>query len=230
MDANAAALRPEVDAIKKVKPLARGLSHVIAFIFSLFSGILLVYLARPGTPTLAAGIYALSVSGLFGISALYHRPFWQPHARARLRRIDHAAIYLLIAGTYTPIAMVAMDADVGRRLLLIAWIGAALGLTKSLAWSHAPRWITATLYVLMGWLAIGEWSALSAKLASPGVTLLLAGGFLYTVGAVIYARKRPDPWPATFGYHEVFHILVILAAACHFAMIARIVISFRGPF
>lgn len=210
---------------RKVKPALRGVSHEVAFYTSLALGTILALWARPGKPLLAAVIYAASVTTLFGISALYHRPNWLPAARARLRRFDHAAIYLLIAGTYTPMGLVALEPDAGRRLLLLAWGGAGLGVGKSLIWPHAPRFITAGLYVLLGWLAMSEWSALAASLGVAGVVLLLLGGVLYTVGALIYARKRPDPWPATFGYHEIFHVLVILAACCHFTMVARVVVA-----
>lgn len=205
------------------KPVWRGVSHQWAFFLSLLGGGTMLALAPPGRAAIAVGIYVASVAGLFGCSALYHRPNWQPGTRAWLRRIDHSAIYTLIAGTYTPVAMLALPESQGQRLLWVAWIGAALGIVKSMAWAHAPKPISAALFVLMGWLVIGEWSSVSAAIGPRGVALLAIGGVCYTSGAVIYAKRKPDPWPKTFGYHEIFHVLVIVAALAHCAMVAGIV-------
>ena len=207
----------------RVKPKLRGLSHHLAFYVSLLAGGLLVAWAPPGLATQAAAIYALSVATLLGASALYHRPHWDPLPRARLRRVDHAAIYLLIAGTYTPVALLAVPPDAGHQLLTLVWSAAALGIAKSLLWPKAPKPLSALLYVAMGWLVVAQWSAVAHGLGPIGLELMLGGGVLYTTGALIYARRRPDPWPAVFGYHEIFHALVVLAAACHFAVIVRVV-------
>lgn len=203
----------------RVKPRLRGVSHELTFYFGLAGAVALIGAAPPGRATVAAAIYALSFVTLFGISALYHRPMWAPAARARLRRLDHSAIYLLIAGTYTPVALLAVPPDVGTRLLLVVWIGAGLGVLQSVAWSHAPRPLRAALYVLLGWAVVGEWSAVSAGLGTGGIALLAAGGGLYSLGAVVYATRRPDPAPAVFGYHEVFHLLVVAAAGCHAGLV-----------
>jgi hemolysin III len=202
------------------KPRLRGVSHEIAFYVSLASGLWLVLAAPEGASSVAMTIYALSVTTLFGVSALYHRRTWLPVPRARMRRLDHAAIFLLIAGTYTPITTLAMDGS----LLVPVWTGAGFGIVKSLLWVHAPRWLNTALYVGLGWLLAFDWAGMSAGLGEPGATLLLAGGVLYSVGALIYASRRPDPAPLTFGYHEIFHLLVVFAAVCHFTAIATLVL------
>lgn len=206
-----------------LKPRLRGVSHQIAFFASLLSGVTMVALAPAGKAALAVAVHALSVSALFGASALYHRPNWQPSTRAWLRRLDHSAIYLLIAGTYTPVALLALPEARGVRLLAMAWVGAVLGMVKSLAWVHAPKPLSALLYVVLGWLVVSEWRGVAAGLGPTGLGLMAAGGVCYTVGAVIYARRWPDPWPRLFGYHEIFHALVIVAALCHLAMVAGLV-------
>jgi hemolysin III len=202
------------------KPRLRGVSHEIAFYLSLVSGLWLFLAAPAGRSSVAVAIYGLSVTALFGISALYHRRNWLPEPRARMRRLDHAAIFLLIAGTYTPITALAMDGS----LLLPVWVGASVGIVKSLLWAHAPRWLTTGLYVGLGWLLAFDWASMSAGVGEPGATLLLSGGVLYSVGAVIYASRRPDPAPLTFGYHEIFHLLVVFAAVCHFIAVTDVVL------
>ncbi len=214
-----------IDAVPapRKKPRLRGVSHEIAFYVSILAGCVLTAWARPGKPSLAAMIYTGCVTVLFGASALYHRPNWLPATRAMLRRVDHAAIYLLIAGTYTPVALLAVPGDAGMRLLALAWGGAVLGVGKSLLWPNAPKPVSAALYVLMGWLVVAEWSAVARGLGTVGLGLLLVGGVLYTAGAIIYAKRRPDPSPGVFGYHEIFHALVVAAAGLHFAAVARVV-------
>jgi len=209
----------------RVKPLLRGVSHEIAFYVTLIAGPLLFAFAPAGRAAWAAVAYAVCLSALFGASALYHRPHWQPRARARMRRVDHAAIYLLIAGTYTPIAALAVSGAAGARLLWLAWGGAVLGIAKSLLWPQAPRALTAAIYVALGWLFVAEGGAVARGLGAAGLALLLGGGALYTAGAVIYARRCPDPAPRVFGYHEIFHALVVAAAMLHFGAVARLVIS-----
>ncbi len=185
----------------------------------LVAGPILTYQQPAGVRTWAMGVYLSCLTALFGISAAYHRPTWQPKARAWMRRLDHAGIYLQIAGTYTPICLLAIGGEAGRRLLWLGWIGAAVGIVKSLFWVHAPKPLSALLYVGLGWLVVGEWTALRAALSLQNLVLLFAGGVMYTLGAAIYSLKRPDPWPATFGYHEIFHTLVVAAAACHFGIV-----------
>ncbi|MSP92390.1 MAG: hemolysin III [Myxococcales bacterium] len=201
----------------------RGVSHAIGVFIALCAGVALVQAARTGAPATGAATYVTTLCVLLGVSALYHVPHWQPGSRAWLRRADHAAIFILIAGTYTPIALTLADAAAGRRLLWLAWLGAGMGAMKSLFWAHAPKPLTALLAVVLGWLVAGEWRSVVATLGTRGMALMLAGGAMYTTGALIYARKRPDPLPTVFGYHEIFHALVLGASVCHFWMVARVV-------
>lgn len=216
-------MTPDSPVPARQKPLLRGVSHQLAFYVALVAGGALTALAPAGRPTLAAAVYSTCLAGMLGISAAYHRPTWNPVQRQRMRRLDHAGIYLQIAGTYTPICMLAVPAPAGDRLLGLVWAGALLGIVKSVLWVHAPKPLSALLYVLLGWAVVAEWSAVRAGIHDRGVTLLLVGGVLYTLGAVIYARKGPDPWPTVFGYHEIFHVLVILAAACHYAVVLPLI-------
>jgi hemolysin III len=182
----------------------------------------------PSAPArLAALVYGLSLVAMFGVSALYHRPTWQPAARARMRRLDHATIFLLIAGTFTPFAVLGLEGRETTTLLCIAWGGALLGLLQALFWVHAPKPLTALLYLAMGWAISPYFGALRAALGNAPLGLLLAGGVAYSLGALVYALRRPDPFPRTFGYHEVFHALVIVASVCHFAAVLGLVV--RAP-
>lgn len=210
-------------AAPKPKPRLRGVSHEIACYVAVVASAVLIAAAPSGLPTLAATVYGICLSALFAISAAYHRPTWQPQARQRMRRLDHAGIFFQIAGTYTPICLLAVGGEPGQRTFLLIWAGAALGVVKSLLWVHAPKPLTALLYVLLSWGAVSEWTVVSAAIGPQGVALLLVGGVLYTVGALVYAVRRPDPVPHVFGYHEVFHVLVVAAAACHFALVYRVV-------
>jgi hemolysin III len=212
----------------RVKPRLRGVSHEITFYMGLLGAALLVSLAPAGRATWAALVYGLSFVTLFGISALYHRPMWQPKPRKLMRRLDHSGIYLLIAGTYTPVTLLALDPAVGDRLLAVVWIGAGLGIVQAVLKPDLPRKYTAGLYVLLGWALVSEWSAVVAGIGTSGVALLLGGGLLYSVGALIYATKRPDPWPRVFGYHEIFHLLVIGAACAHATLVVRLTFGFAG--
>ncbi len=173
--------------------------------------------------TLAITVYSLSVIALFGISALYHRPQWSTVARMWMRRLDHSAIFIMIAGTGTPLCLLAMPEPFGRNLLIILWAAAAVGITQSLFWVKAPKIVSAMLYIIMGWLALPYLPQMSAALGSTSVDLIIAGGIIYSIGALIYAFKRPDPLPHIFGYHEIFHLLVIVAAAVHFVVIAKLI-------
>ncbi len=203
----------------RVKPSLRGVMHQVTFLICLVAAPILTLQQPPGVRTWAIGVYTGCLTALFGISAAYHRPTWQPAARARMRRLDHAGIYLQIAGTYTPMCLLAIGGETGRRLLWLVWLGAAAGVVKSLLWVHAPKPLSALLYVGLGWLVVSEWPTLRAVLSTRDLALLFAGGVLYTLGAVIYSLKRPDPVPKVFGYHEIFHTLVVAAAICHFVMI-----------
>lgn len=202
----------------RVKPSLRGVSHQVAFGVTLVAGMFLVLRAPNVTARISTAIYIASVATLFGISALYHRPTWSVIARARMRRFDHSAIFVLIAGTYTPMALT-LPAASANRMLTVAWIGAALGIVRALFWVKAPKWLVAALALAMGWLAILYFPAIREVTSTWVVIWMVAGGVAYSIGAVIYAMRRPDPWPRTFGYHEIFHALVIVGAACHFAAV-----------
>lgn len=204
------------------KPLLRGVSHHVAFYVALVATALLVASAPSTRAALACVVYGASLSTLFGVSALYHRPDWSPARRQLMRRLDHSAIFLLIAGTYTPLFWL-LDPSPSHRPLWMVWIGAALGVAKSLVWPHAPKALTALLCVVLGWVVVGDVVRLAPAMGAVTVGLLVAGGVVYTVGALVYARKRPDPVPTVFGYHEVFHALVIVASICTFVHVVRVV-------
>jgi hemolysin III len=209
------------DAIAAVKPRLRGVSHEWAFFVSLFLGAGLIIAADTPRATLAVAIYAVSLSALFGTSALYHRVDWRrPNARRWMRRLDHTMIFLLIAGTYTPFALLVLDGAFATAILVAVWAGALAGTIVEMIWIEAPKWVTAIIYLSLGWVAIVVFPELWQELGVGGALLVAAGGLLYTLGAVVYATQRPDPNPAVFGYHEVFHLFVIAAAAVQFAAIA----------
>jgi len=202
-----------------LKPRLRGVLHQWACAASVVFGVLVVAFADDGRERVAAGIYAASVTGLFGASALYHRVTWRPSVRRWMRRLDHAMIFVLIAGTYTPFALLAFDDGIGRTLLIAVWSGAAGGVSLKLLWIDAPKWLGVLVYVALGWIAVWTFPALAAALGAIPTVLVGLGGLLYTAGAVIYATRRPDPAPAVFGYHEVFHLLVVIAAALQYAVV-----------
>lgn len=204
------------------RPTLRGVSHQIAAFTWPLLGLALFAGLEDRTAVVATAIYTASATALFGISALYHRITWSPPARRRMRRLDHAAIFLLIAGTYTPICALGMGLEQATLPLTIVWIGAALGVLKTLLWVDAPKWLVAVLAVAVGWAPVVRPQALFDALEGTGVALLIGGGVLFTLGAITYARKRPDPWPRVFGYHEIFHLLVVVAAACHLILIVRL--------
>jgi hemolysin III len=202
-----------------VRPRFRGVSHMYAFFGSLIAGVVLILLAPTDRATAAAAIYAASVSGLFGASALYHRITWRPAARRWMRRLDHSMIFVLIAGTYTPFALLLLHGTLSTVVLAIVWGGALGGVVMKLAWVDAPKWLMSAVYVALGWVGAATIPQLISRGGVGAVVLLGVGGVLYTAGAVIYALRRPDPSPKVFGYHEIFHVLVIAAAATHYAAV-----------
>jgi hemolysin III len=209
------------DAIAAVKPRLRGVSHEWAFFVSLVLGTGLIIAADTAKATLAVAIYAVSLSALFGTSALYHRVNWQsPGARRWMRRLDHTMIFFLIAGTYTPFALLVLHGTLATAILIAVWVGALAGAIVEMIWIEAPKWVTSIIYLSLGWVAVAAFPELWSNLGVAGTLLVAAGGLLYTVGAVVYATQRPDPNPAVFGYHEVFHLFVIIAAAAQFAAVA----------
>jgi hemolysin III len=209
------------DAIAAVKPRLRGVSHEWAFFVSLVLGAGLIVAAETPQATIAVAIYAVSLSALLGTSALYHRVNWtRPDVRRWMRRIDHSMIFFLIAGTYTPFALLALDGPLADAILLVVWIGAIAGAVVEMVWIEHPKWVAALIYMSLGWVAAVAFPGLWDEIGLAGTLLVAAGGLLYTAGAVVYATQRPDPNPKVFGYHEIFHLLVIAAAAAHFAAVA----------
>ncbi len=207
-----------------VKPKLRGVSHQYAFFVSLACGVALILAASDGRARLAASIYAAAVSALFGTSALYHRVTWRPNARRWMRRLDHSMIFVLIAGTYTPVALIALKGSLATTILIVLWAGALGGVVFKLLWIDGPKWVFAAVYVALGLVSAAVFGELPSAIGWLGVAGLALGGLLYVVGAIVYASERPNPWPKVFGYHEIFHALVIAAAALQYAVIAFAVI------
>jgi hemolysin III len=206
------------------KPRLRGVLHQYSFFVSVVGGLVLVLAASSGLAQIASAVYAAALAGLFGVSALYHRLSWRPRAHGWMRRLDHAMIFLLIAGTYTPMALLALPGTVGPLLLTIVWAATIAGIVFSLVWITAPRWVSVVLYVLLGWLAVVALPDLVGHVSLTTLLLFGLGGMVYSAGALVYATGRPDPAPTVFGYHEVFHALTIAAAAMHFAAVASVVL------
>jgi hemolysin III len=195
----------------------------VAFFVAIVAGAALVLRARSTPAAVAATVFAVSLALLFGTSALYHRVNWTVAQRKRMRRLDHAAIFLLIAGGYTPLFALVPSTGGGHGALWAIWVGAGLGVVKSLFWADAPKWITALLCVALGWMVTGQVVDRVAVVGSLTIGLLVACGVIYSAGALVYALRRPDPAPKVFGYHEVFHALVIVASGCLFAHVALVI-------
>ena len=209
------------DAIAAVKPKLRGVSHEWAFFVSLVLGAALIVAAKTPKATLAVAIYAVSLSALLGTSALYHRVNWErPNVRRWMRRLDHSMIFFLIAGTYTPFALLVLNGWLSEAILVVVWTGAIAGAIVEMVWIDHPKWVAALIYLALGWVAVVAFPGLWDEMGVAGTLLVAAGGLLYTAGAIVYATQRPNPSPRVFGYHEVFHALVIFAAAAQFAAIA----------
>jgi hemolysin III len=199
--------------VAAVKPRLRGVFHQWAFFAAVAAGVVLVVLADGLRERLATWVYAAALAAMFGASAVYHRVDWRtPARRAWARRLDHSTIFLFIAGTYTPFALLAFEGVLAPVVLVAVWSGAVLGLAVNLCWIDAPKWIGAIAYLAVGWVGVAA------------AVLVLVGGLLYTLGAVIYTMQRPDPFPLTFGYHELFHVLVIAAAVVQFVAVSLVVL------
>ena len=220
-----AAVNPSValaTAVAELKPRLRGWLHAYAAAISIASGACLVAIAaalRGGPAGATTAIYAATVTLLFGTSALYHRINWSPRAHAVMKRLDHSMIFVFIAGTYTPIAALTLSRTSAIAVLITVWTGALSGVVLQTAWPAAPRWVAVPCYIALGWVAV---FVLPQVLQNAGVgtlVLIVAGGLIYTVGAVVYGLKRPNPFPGVFGFHEVFHLCTLLAALCHYVAI-----------
>ena len=205
------------------RPRWRGRIHQIAFFVSVPAGVVLVTVAEGAAATAVAAIYALSLTGVFGASAAYHRGAWSPAARLQMRRLDHSMIFILIAGSYTPVSVLALSGAWEVVLLSLIWSGAALGVVLKIARPDGLSATTGALYVILGWVALIAAPQLVHGLSLPALILLISGGLLYTAGAIVFATKRPDPNPMVFGYHEVWHAFMAAAAACHFALVVLVV-------
>jgi hemolysin III len=212
---------PEVIGIPiPVKPRLRGVSHRWAFFASLFAGVALILVAPSKRAVAAAMVYAFSLSALFGVSALYHGVTWSIPARRWMRRLDHSMIFLLIAGTYTPFGLLVLSGALAVVVLAVVWSGALLGMMLNMVWIDAPKWFSAIVYISLGWIAVMAFPELASHLGPAATGSLVLGGVLYSAGAAVYTLRRPNPWPAVFGYHEVFHALVIVAAIAHYVVVA----------
>jgi len=208
-------------------PTWRGRLHQVAFFVAIPAGIALVALARGTSARVVATVYALSLVGLYGTSAAYHRLARSPRARLWMKRLDHSMIFVLIAGTVTPVAALVLNPPWSIVLLVVVWCGAALGISLKMFSIDGFRVLTGTLYIVLGWVAILMLPQLIRGLSVPSLVLVVVGGVLYTVGAVVLLRRRPDPSPSTFGYHEVWHSMVVAASACHYVAVLLIVLAFR---
>jgi len=202
----------------------RGVLHTHAFFVSLVTGAVLIVAASGARAIAAVSIYASTIATLFGVSALYHRINWSPGRRRWMRRLDHSMIFLLIAGTYTPICLLALSGTLAVVVLSVVWGGAATGILVKLFWIDAPTWLAAAVYVALGWAGAAALPQIATEAGVTVLALVLAGGIFYSVGALVYARKSPDPVPTVFGYHEVFHSLVIVAAVLHYTAVLFFVV------
>jgi hemolysin III len=202
--------------------MLRGVLHAVAFVASCFVGALFV--AYAPAHGFAAAVFAASASVMLGISALYHRITWSPRRRLWMRRADHAGLFLLIAGTYTPVALIGLHGAWRTSVLTIAWTGAAIATLTKICWVRSPRWLSAAIGIALGWVAVVALPELVHNEGLAPLFLLAAGGIAYTAGAVVYARRRPDPLPRVFGYHELFHALTILALSCQYVAIAFFIV------
>jgi hemolysin III len=202
-----------------VKPKLRGVFHEIGFYVAAAVGVVMVVTADPGRAQMAGAIFASCVAVCFGASAIYHRPTWRPRARAWLARLDHAGIYLLIAGSYAPFGLIVMSTGWAIPVLAVVWGGALVAIVFKLCWVQAPKWLSAAIGLMLGWAGAAAFPQL-LRLSLVAILLVAVSAILYTAGAVIYARRRPDPHPQVFGYHELFHVLTVAAAACQYVVVA----------
>jgi hemolysin III len=209
-----------MQAAAREKPRLRGVFHQWAFVVSVPVGVVLVLATETTRARVAATVFAASVVMMFGASALYHRPTWTPRCRAWLRRLDHAGIYCLIAGTYTPVGLLVLHGAWQTVVLAIVWAGCGVAILTRLFWIAAPKWIEVVLAISLGWVGVVAMPEIVWNAGLGCMLLILGGGIAYSVGAVIYGLRRPDPFPAVFGYHEIFHLLIVIAVALQYSAIA----------
>jgi hemolysin III len=207
------------------KPRLRGVFHLWAFFAAVFAGVALVSLADGALPRFAAWVYATALAAMFGASALYHRyPFTSAGRRLWARRLDHSTIFVFIAGTYTPFALLAFDGLLRTLVLTTVWTGVALGLLLNFVWIDAPSWVTAFAYIAVGWVGVLTIPQMFSGVGVAGSVLVIVGGGLYTLGALTYALHWPNPFPRTLGFHEIFHLLVVAAAVTQFVAVSFVVL------
>lgn len=209
-----------------VKPLLRGWLHLVCFFLALPAAVVVVALATSGRGRVGAAVYAVGLVALFGVSGSYHRGRWTDAKRRFMRQLDHGTIFVMIAGSYTPLCLLVLRGWVAATMLVIAWTGAAAGFVLSFTDSRRTRVARGTLYMVLGWASVLAAPQLVRHLSVAELVLIAIGGLLFTVGAIFLATRWPDPFPRVFGYHEVWHVLVVAAVACHFAAIASVV---NGP-
>lgn len=214
-----------VATVAPARPRLRGRIHRVAFFVSIPAGVVLIILARGAAATAVTTIYAVSLTAVFGTSAAYHCGAWSVRARRWMKRLDHSLIFVLIAGSYTPLTVLALEAPWEPVLLSVAWSLAAIGITLKMVKPDGLSILTATLYMVMGWLALVAVPQMVRGLSLAELILMVSGGLLYTIGAIVFASGRPDPRPAVFGFHEVWHSFMVTAAACHYAMILLILLA-----
>jgi hemolysin III len=205
------------------KPFLRGYLHQEAFFIALGACALLIAKSTQPITLLSAVIYSLGLLMMLGVSTVYHRIHWNPKPRALMKRLDHSAIFIQIAGTFTPICLLALEPKEGRFLLIVIWTAAIAGILQSVFWVKAPKYVTALFYVIMGWLALPYVSDLAKSLGTEKISLIVAGGIVYTVGSLFYATKKPRIVPHVFGYHELFHFFTIIGAILHFIVIYQLI-------
>ena len=212
-----------IDSVSDLRPKLRGVLHEVAFFVALGVGVVFVVFTPSGRVAPATA-FAVSAVVMLGTSALYHRVRWGPSARLWMRRADHAGIFILIAGTYTPVGLISVHGELRVVVLATVWIGAAAAALSKLCWVGAPKWLSVVLGIALGWVGVVAMPQLAEREGIAPIVLLAAGGVAYTAGAVVYAFRRPDPLPTVFGYHELFHALTIVALACQYVAVAFFVV------
>ena len=220
--------QPAVDigapsGVVAVAPVLRGWLHLACFFLALPAGALLIVHAPSGRAQVGVAVYAVGLTALFGVSALYHRGRWSPAWRGRMKRLDHGTIFVMIAGTYTPLCLVVLGGLLGTVMLISVWAGALVGVVLAAVGIAERRVIGATCYVALGWVAVAAAPTLVQQLTATQLALVVAGGVIYTIGVIVLGLHRPDPFPRVFGYHEVWHVMVVAAAVCHFIAIQSVV-------
>ena len=205
------------------KPLLRGWLHLVCFFLAIPAGVAVILLADGAKASIGAAVYAVGMVALFGVSGSYHRGRWSAAARRRMQQLDHATIFVMIAGSYTPLCLVALQGWVAPVMLVAAWVGASIGVILAFQGGRRSRIAKGTLYIALGWVSVFATPQLVSHLDPAELVLIAVGGVLYTVGAIFLATRWPDPFPRVFGYHEVWHVLVVAAVVCHFVAIASVV-------